>query len=129
MIVDSSALVAIFLRQPGYEAVLRKLTEATAVGIGTPTLLEGGIVLTARLGRDAGPLLQRALQELEIAPVPFEMDHWREALDAFLHFGKGRHPASLNFGDCCAYALAKALAQPLLFKGNDFSRTDLTPAV
>jgi ribonuclease VapC len=128
VIVDSSAVVAIFLRQPGFEPVLRKLTAAAGAGIGTPTLLECGIVLTARLGRDAGPALQRALQEFEIAPIAFEMDHWREAMDAYLRFWKGRHPASLNFGDCCAYAVARVARQPLLCTGDDFAKTDLVLA-
>jgi len=129
VIVDSSAVVAVFLQEPGFEDLLTKLSqEPAALGIATPNLLECGIVLTARLRRDARPLLFRFLQEFGIVAIPFGDDHWREALDAYMRFGKGRHRAALNLGDCCAYAAARLAAQPLLCTGQDFARTDIALA-
>jgi ribonuclease VapC len=125
VILDSSAIVAVFLKEPGFDALLQKLASQQNAGIGTPNLVECGIVLTARLGRDARPLLLRFLQEFVIQPVPFGEDHWREALEAYVRFGKGRHAAALNLGDCCAYATARLAQRPLLCTGEDFPRTDL----
>src|SRR5687767_4544973 len=108
MIVDTSALVAIVVREPNYEALLTKLTgPTTAAGIGTPTAAELGIVLSARLRVDARSKVAELLQQLDISEVPFGEDHWRAAVDAFWRFGRGRHPASLNFGDCLTYAVAR----------------------
>jgi ribonuclease VapC len=125
VIVDSSAVVAIFLQEPGYEAVLTKLEVADVRAIGGPTLAETGIVLTARLRRDAIGPLARFLQRLEVLVVPFGEDHWQEAVEAFERYGRGRHDASLNFGDCMSYAIAKLADEPLLCTGRDFARTDL----
>lgn len=125
MILDSSAIVAVFLKEPGFDELLQKLASQRSAGIGTPNLVECGIVLTARLGRDARPLLLRFLQEFAIQPVPFGEDHWREALEAYVRFGKGRHAAALNLGDCCAYATARLAQRPLLCTGEDLPRTDL----
>jgi len=125
VIVDSSALVAIVFREPDYESLLGKLGEADGAGIATPTLLETGIVLSARLRQDARPVLYRLLQEAAIDEVPFGPDHWREAVGAYLRFGKGRHRAALNFGDCISYATAKLADVPLLCVGQDFPLTDL----
>lgn len=125
MIVDSSALAAIVFREPGYPELFEKLAGARNAGVGTPTLAEAGIVITARLRRDARPLLERILQEFEIVQVPFGEAHWREAVRAYRRFGKGRHRAALNFGDCLAYATARLAGQPLLCVGLDFRKTDL----
>jgi ribonuclease VapC len=73
-------------------------------------------------------LLARFLDELRVTTVPFAEPHWREALDAFLRFGKGRHQAALNLGDCLTYAIAKVAGLPLLFVGDDFDRTDIERA-
>ena len=126
MIVDTSAIIAIFLKEPGYEVVLDKLIEADAVGVGTPTLAETAIVLTARLGTDPVSLLNRFVTEFGIRQIPFAPEHWQEAADAYSRYGKGRHPAALNYGDCMTYAVAKLSGQPLLYVGDDFSRTDLS---
>jgi len=128
MILDSSVFIAIVLREPGFEEVLRKVVAAPAVAAGTPTLVETGIVLTARLGRPADGMLERLLDELAVQEVPFGEIHWREAVEAFRRYGKGRHPAGLNFGDCMTYATAKLAGAPLLFTGDDFARTDLPRA-
>ncbi|MGQ0744462.1 MAG: type II toxin-antitoxin system VapC family toxin [Acidimicrobiales bacterium] len=125
MIVDSSAIVAVLLREPGFEAVLERLAPPASAGIGAPTLAETGLVLTTRLGHPATSLLARFIDEASIAVIAFGPQHWSMAVGAFLRFGKGRHPAALNFGDCLTYAVARMANQPLLCLGNDFARTDL----
>jgi ribonuclease VapC len=91
-------------------------------------LLETVMVLTARLGRDARPMLSAFLRRLEAEVVPFSEEHLDAAAAAFLRFGRGRHPAALNFGDCMSYAVASVARMPLLFTGEDFGRTDIAPA-
>ena len=125
MIVDSSAIIAVLLRQPGYEPVLERLARTTAAGAGAPTLAETGIVLAARLGVAGKTLLARFVQESGLVVVPFGDDHWGAAVDAFLRYGKGRHPAALNFGDCLTYAVVRLADEPLLCVGDDFAKTDL----
>jgi ribonuclease VapC len=125
VIVDSSAIVAIVLQEPGYQEVLARLAGATHPGIGAPVLTETAIVLSARLGVDARTLLARFLDESGIEVIPFGEAHYAAAVDAWLRFGKGRHPARLNLGDCMSYALARAADQPLLCVGDDFTKTDL----
>jgi ribonuclease VapC len=125
MIVDSSALVAMALREAGHDLLIDKLSAATQAGIGAPTLVETAIVLSARLRRDARGAVARMIQELGIEIVPFADAHYGIAVDAWLRFGKGRHPAALNFGDCLTYAVAKVTMRPLLCTGNDFTKTDL----
>lgn len=128
MILDTSAIVAIALKEPGFEALLAKMAEARQVGVGVATLTETAIVLSARLKRDARGLLSRFLMEGSIATVPFGDAHFSAAVGAWLRYGKGRHPASLNFGDCLSYATARLAGEPLLCIGNDFSQTDLALA-
>jgi ribonuclease VapC len=125
MILDSSAIVAIFFQESGYETLLQKIGDMEEVGIGVPTLVECGIVLSARIGQDARGLLSRFLEEANVALVPCTEAHFGIAVGAWLNYGKGRHSASLNFGDCLAYATAKLAEMPLLCVGNDFSQTDL----
>lgn len=125
MILDSSAIVAILFQEPGYEELLQKLVTAVEVGIGAPTLVECSIVLSARLNQDARGLLARFLEEANVTIVPFTDAHYGTATSAWLKYGKGRHPASLNFGDCLAYSVAKLTAMPLLCVGDDFPQTDL----
>ena len=128
MIVDTSALVAITFAEPGHQNLIAKLTDAATAGIGTPTLGETGLVLAARLGRDSRDLIIRLLDEFSIEQIPFGDHHWREAVDAYLRFGKGRHKARLNFGGCLTYAVARLANEPLLFTGDDFPQTDLALA-
>ena len=127
MIVDSSALVAIVLREPGWEELVDKLSAGPA-GAGAPTLTEAGVVLTAKLGPRGRSLLARVVQETRIAVVPFTDEHWPIAIAAYAKFGKGRHAAALNFGDCLTYAVASLASQPLLYVGEDFRKTDLPRA-
>jgi ribonuclease VapC len=128
MIADASAIVAIVFREPGYEDLIEKISQAEYLGMGTPTLAETGIVLSARLGRGGKTILARLCQELGVVPIPFDDAHWREAVDAYERFGRGRHPAKLNFGDCLSYATAKLAGQPLLYVGKDFNETDIERA-
>jgi len=123
VILDASALVAIVFQEPGWERLVDRITSEPAA-VGTPTLAEVGIVLHARLGEGAAGLLERMLEELDIQEVPFGEIHWREAVDAFRRFGKGRHEAGLNFGDCMTYAVAHLAGEPLLYVGDDFSKSD-----
>lgn len=125
MIVDSSALVAILLREPGHERVLDCLKREPAPAVGSPTLVETGIVLTARIGVGGQTLLARFAQESALVVLPFTDEHWGVAVQAFRRFGKGRHPAQLNFGDCLTYATARLASEPPLCLGNDFAQTDL----
>jgi ribonuclease VapC len=128
VIVDTSAILAIVFKEPGYESLIDKLLAPGRKGVGTPTLAEAGLVLTGRLEGDADAQVSGILQQFEIVPVPFGEGHWRAAVEAFRRFGKGRHPAALSFGDCLSYATAKLADRPLLFVGEDFSKTDLRAA-
>jgi ribonuclease VapC len=125
MIVDSSVLLAIIFREPGHEGIVTELAQADALAAGTPTLAETGIVLRARLADSADGMLERLLDELNIQEIPFGEIHWREAVDAFRRYGKGRHPAGLNYGDCMTYATARLAGEKLAFTGQDFAQTDL----
>ena len=125
MILDSSAVVSILLREPGHERLLAGVCAAPEAGIGAPTLAETGIVLAARMATDSRGMLARFLAEAAMTTIPFSDAHWSTAVDAWLRFGKGRHRAALNFGDCLAYATARIAGQPLLCTGDDFAQTDL----
>jgi ribonuclease VapC len=128
VIVDSSAIIAMVLREPGWEILVAKLGTETTCAIGAPTLVEAGLVLTAKVGQKASGILSRLLQEAGLTIISFTEDHWRVAIDAYGRFGKGRHAAALNFGDCLAYAVARVGEQPLLFVGAGFTKTDLPAA-
>jgi ribonuclease VapC len=128
MVLDSSAIVAIHLREPGHERLIERIDAAEVVVVGVPTLLETAMVLTARLGQDARPMLFAFLRRLEAEVVPFNEEHLDAAATAFIRFGRGRHPAALNFGDCMSYAVASVAGMPLLFAGEDFKRTDISQA-
>lgn len=125
MILDSSAIVAVLLKEPGHERLVDRIAENPESGIGAPTMVETGIVLVARLGASGQTLLGRFTQANELAIVPCGAEHWATAVQAFLRFGKGRHPAGLNFGDCLTYATAQLASEPLLCVGDDFAKTDL----
>ena len=125
MILDSSAVIAILLKEPGYERLRDSLAASEQVGIGAPTVVESSMVLCARLGRAGKTLLARFLEEAEIEVVEFTAEHWTVAADAFITYGKDRHRAGLNFGDCMTYAVAKLAGEALLCVGDDFPATDL----
>ena len=128
MILDSSAVVAIVMGEPAADTLLAKIRSAPVCGIGTPTLLETLIVLAARLDGDPSALLLALFRELDVAMIQFTEEHSLVALSAFLRYGKGRHRAALNFGDCAAYSVASVAGEPLLFVGSDFAKTDITAA-
>lgn len=125
MIVDSSALIALILGEPEGDRVRDRLGVAETVLIGAPTMLETEMVLSTRMGSRGRFALGRLLQEVPFSEVSFAQEHRMIATDAFLRFGKGRHPARLNLGDCMTYAVAKVARRPLLCVGDDFAKTDL----
>lgn len=125
MIVDTSALVAMLLREEGWETLRSAVLDEEIVGIGAPSLLETILVISGRAGRDRSEDVERFVRELGIVVISFSEDHARTAAEAFARFGKGRHRAALNFGDCMSYAIAKLAGQPLLCTGTNFSKTDL----
>lgn len=127
MVVDTSALIAIQFREP--EAQLFRSAIRPRMMVGAPTLLEYYLVVGGRYG-EVGRLEAEALVErLDLAVVNFTEEMVKIASDAFMRFGKGKHKAKLNFGDCMAYALAKSLNAPLLFKGDNFGHTDIQVAL
>lgn len=99
MILDSSAIIAILMVESEAEDLLAKLRQPGPIGVGAPTLMETGIVLTGRIPKEPVPVLQEFLHKLGGLILPFDEVHWHVATDAFIRFGKGRHPAALNFGD------------------------------
>jgi ribonuclease VapC len=125
VILDSSAIIAILLKQPGYERVRDRLAASERTGVGAPTTVESSLVLCSRLGHAGKTLLARFLQEADVEVVAFTAEHWTVAADAFVAYGKGRHRAGLNFGDCMTYAVAKLADEPLLCLGDDLPATDL----
>ncbi len=124
MILDSSALVAIALDEPEREAFVAKINAAATVAVAAPTLVEAGIDLSSRIGQDAGELLAELVATADAVVIELGPGHWQEAVSAWWRFGKSRHPAGLNFGDCLAYATARVAGEPLLAKGDDFPQTD-----
>lgn len=128
--VDSSALIAILRGEPEARQFIAAIAAARTLLISTVSHLETSLVLAgpAGTGEVWGPL-DELLKRTEAAVIPFDAEQARLARDAFLRFGKGRHPAALNFGDCAAYALAKSRRMPLLFKGDDFPKTDVVAAL
>ncbi|WP_457638519.1 type II toxin-antitoxin system VapC family toxin [Oceanithermus sp.] len=129
MVLDASALLAILFREPDYERLLEALDRAETVFVGAPTLAEAKVVLGARVGFERTFLLDELLRQMEAEVVPFGREHADEAARAYRRYGKGRHRAALNFGDVMSYAVAKLTGEPLLFVKDDFSKTDVQPAL
>lgn len=128
MILDTSAIVAVLFDEPDRDELRGKIDEATGVGVGAPTLFETEIVLVGRIGDSGRTLLKTFVESSDVGVVPFEEMHYRAAADAWMRFGRGRHPAKLNLGDCLSYAVAKVAEEPLLCKGGDFAKTDVALA-
>ena len=128
MILDSSAVVAVLLREPSHELLIEKMSSADALGIGSPTLVETALVVSSRLSIDCRPMLSEFLHAADALVIPFSEEHFSCACEAYLRFGRGNHPARLNFGDCLSYAVSRVAAQPLLFIGDDFAKTDVAVA-
>lgn len=128
MVVDSSALTAILLRETGWESIAARIEAAPVVLVSTTTLVETCVVVSSRRKADARALVHGFLRRAGATLVPFDPDHADAAIAGFLRFGKGRHAAALNFGDCMAYGLAQVSGMGLLFTGDDFGKTDVRKA-
>jgi ribonuclease VapC len=125
VIVDTSAIVALAQNEPQAPQVAAALISDRQPTIAAPTATECLIVLTSRFGPTGRTIYERLRAEFHIVVSSYADEHVVAALQAFTHFGKGRHPANLNFGDCMTYAAARVTSQPLLAVGDDFPRTDL----
>lgn len=125
IVVDTSALIAILDREPDAALYAEAIAEADAPLISAATLLELHIVMLNRHGARAAQIVDRLIQDAGIQIENFTAQHLELARAAYSRYGKGRNSAGLNYGDCFSYALAKATGLPLLFKGEDFSKTDL----
>lgn len=127
MIVDTSALVAIAFREASANQLVDALERSRFARISSMTLLELRIVLAA--GFKLGDLPDEMLRRYRIEPIDFTVEHSAEAAKAHQRYGRGTHPAKLNFGDCAAYATAKLADEPLLYVGGDFAQTDIVSAL
>ncbi|KAB2872962.1 MAG: type II toxin-antitoxin system VapC family toxin [Pseudorhodoplanes sp.] len=125
MVIDTSALIALLRREPEADLFARAIEADPRRLISAVTKLEAGMVAFGRFGPAAAADLDALLAVIAPAVIPFDERQADVAREAFVRFGRGRHPAALNFGDCAAYALAVCEAEPLLFKGTDFSATDV----
>jgi ribonuclease VapC len=126
MVLDSSAVLAVLFDEPGRRALTVSIERDPRRLMSAGNVLESALVAEARRGEPAGRELDLLLHRAEIQVVPFDSEHVELARSAWRRYGKGRHPAALNFGDCFAYALAAASGEPLLFTGEDFRATDIT---
>ena len=125
MVLDTSALLALLLDEPEAEDFRSAVEEDTIRLVSAATLLETALVIEARKGEPGGRELDALIRAAEAVVVPVDAQHVSEARRAYRRFGKGHHAAGLNFGDVFAYALARSAGEPLLFKGDDFARTDI----
>jgi ribonuclease VapC len=125
MILDSSALIAILAKEPDAERYIQAISHAQRCRISAGNFLEVSMAIEAQFGPDVLRQLDALFRRVEIVIEPVTVEQVHVARQAFHDFGKGRHPASLNFGDCFAYALAKVTGERLLFKGEDFKKTDI----
>lgn len=125
MVIDSSAIVAIALDEPEAPLIERRIVDDPVRLVSAATLLEAAIVVEARYGEAGGRELDLWLSSIGAEIILVDLAQVEEARRAWRKFGKGRHPAGLNFGDCFSYALAKSRGEVLLFKGDDFSKTDV----
>jgi ribonuclease VapC len=127
--VDTSAVIAILRGEEEAEPFAFAIAEAEQCFFSAVGLLEASMVMIGRGAPGLAVLVDALVQDLAIEIVPFDGELARESRAAFIRFGKGRHPARLNFGDCVSYALAQARGLPLLYKGDDFARTDVVSAL
>ena len=125
MVLDSSALIAILLDEPERREFNEKIEADPTRLLSAVTFVEAALVLETRKGDAAGRELDLLLHRAGVELVAVDADHAELARRAYRRYGRGRHPAGLNFGDCFAYALAQISGEPLLFKGNDFAQTDV----
>lgn len=128
MVIDSSVLIAILLNEPEAESYRRRLADTQDIYISAVSIVESSMVIEYKGGEKGAKKYDELLKIIAPTIIAFDEQQAKLARMAWQQYGKGRHPAKLNFGDCCSYALAKYMNQPLLFKGDDFSKTDLTQA-
>ena len=129
MILDTSVVAGLMLGEPQARDLREHVAGEERLAMGAPTLAETGAVLEARLNILGWTLLRRFVEELGVTVIPFTAEHARVAVDAFTRFGRGRHPAALNFGDCLTYATAMVSGERLLCLDDDFARTDIALVV
>ncbi len=129
MVVDTSALIAILFGEPEAERFARAIAADSRSLVSAFSVLESSVVLMVRKGVEGPPLLDALLHSAHLETVSMTADQAEIARSAYARFGKGRHRAGLNLGDCCSYALARVSGEPLLFKGRDFARSDIEPAL
>lgn len=127
MVLDTSALMAVLLGEDDAELYVRAIVDDPRRLISAFILLETSIVIEARKGPDGSREWELLQYRINIDVVPFTTTQHVLAIEAWRRFGKGRHPAGLNIGDCCSYSLSKMAGEPLLYKGDDFVQTDITP--
>ncbi len=125
MVIDTSVLIAILLGEAPSQHLIAALDAATTRKISAASVVEASLVMLARYGEAGDVQLDRLVQKLDAEIVAVDMEQISAAREASLRFGRGRHPAALNFGDCFSYALAVVTAEPLLFVGDDFAQTDI----
>jgi ribonuclease VapC len=125
MVLDTSAVLAILQNEPERRKFNEAIDAAETRSLSTASFVECSMIVESRYGADGVRDLDLLIAKAQISLVAVDEEQANLARRAFRKYGKGRHPASLNFGDCFSYALSKALQEPLLFKGNDFSQTDV----
>jgi ribonuclease VapC len=128
MVIDTSAIVAIAHNEPEAISFEQRIADDPVRLISAATVLEAAMVLETRLGEAGGSELDLWLHRAGVEIIAVDAEHADQARRAWRRYGKGRHPAGLNFGDCFSYAVAALAGEPLLFKGDDFARTDIKPA-
>lgn len=131
MTLDTSAIVAVLFSEPNHLSLVDRMLEADVLRVGAPTLAEVSIVFAGRVGRQGKHderIVQDLIKELGVTVVPFGESEWHRAATAFARYGRGRHKAGLNFGDCLSYATAVTAGDALLFVGDDFTHTDVRKA-
>ena len=128
MTIDSSALIAILFSEPGYLDLVDRILQADTARVGAPTLAETTLIVSTRRGKPSLREVEALIRELGVTIVTFGEQEWHVAADTFHRYGRGRHTAALNFGDCLAYAAAAVVGDTLLFAGDDFLHTDIAAA-
>ncbi len=128
MILDSSSVIAVLAKEPDSELYIQAISHAPSCRISAGNFIELSIVIEGQFGPEVGHQCDALFRRVGIVVEPVTVEQAHVARQAFHDFGKGRHPAGLNFGDCFAYALAKVTGEPLLFKGEDFKKTDILSA-
>ena len=129
MILDTSAIVAVAARESGFRIYAEAMSRAALCRVSAATFVEFSVVLERQFDAEIAQQCDALLHDIGVVVEPVTVEQAYLACQAFRDFGRGRHAAGLNFGDCFAYALAKAAGEPLLFKGDDFRRTDVLCAV